>query len=479
MERNSIFLWLHMHQPDYLDPISEVQVLPWVRRNLTRGYWLIPCLLKKTGFKANINFSGSLIEQILRYQNENFIDVYEAIENKNPEDLTEAEYAFLIRYFFNINGIKSKRFLYLEEKKNKGEKFSKQEILDAQVLFKLSAFAPLDQEIKNLNKKEEFYTKSDKDILISFERKIKSEILLKYIELIKEDLIELTFSPYHHPILPLLIDIKSAKKSKSNEVIPDINFSLVDDAREQIVKSIELFESVFGIRPVGMWPSEGSISSEVFDLANEYGVKWLGSDELVLRKNSERKQGVYTFKGIKTVFRSHFVSDKIAFVYNNLETSNAISDIKNLLKELNSIYIIIDGENPWEHYNNSGLDFLTSFFEEFAAYSLLGKELTSNEEINSLIPGSWINGYFDTWIGNSETNTAWSYLMEAALKLKWSEKSHEEILRAEGSDYFWWYSEFHKKEVNGVFDELFRKRLIKSYNVAGEKAPFYLNFPIK
>ncbi len=479
MEKEKLFLWLHMHQPDYYDPILQVQILPWVRRGALKGYQLIPRLLSKTSFKVNVNFSGILLEQLLHYESLKFIDLYEGYENFEAKYMTDGEIAFVIKNLIPENPCFSKRSETLHEKKVKGERLNLQDIIDAQVLYKLSAFAPLDDLVFELLKKGKNFTEEDKNNLIGLERRTLANIIPLYRELADKGQIELTFTPYHHPILPLLIDFENARKSKTSEVLPQVNSNLIEDAREHIRSGIEIFENVFGVRPSGMWPAEGSISQEVFDLSKEYGIKWIGSDELVLKKTSTTAQGAYTINGIKGFFRSHEASDRIGFIYNKVDAFKAIEDLQAFLKQQELLVLIIDGENPWEYYPNSGVEFLGNLFEKFGKYSILGSEVETSREVQELSPGSWINGNFDTWIGNIENNTAWTYLISARNELRHNRASVDELHKAEGSDYFWWYSNYHKHETNGVFDELFRHRLIKAYQVANVKVPEYLFIPIK
>ena len=44
----------------------------------------------------------------------------------------------------------------------------------------------------------------------------------------------------------------------------------------------EYHEQMFGKKPVGLWPSEGSVSDQALAIAAEEGFKWFGTDEGVL-----------------------------------------------------------------------------------------------------------------------------------------------------------------------------------------------------
>ena len=44
-----------------------------------------------------------------------------------------------------------------------------------------------------------------------------------------------------------------------------------EDAREQLRRAKEYHERVFGAKPVGLWPSEGSVSDQAMTIAAEEG----------------------------------------------------------------------------------------------------------------------------------------------------------------------------------------------------------------
>jgi len=474
---NKIFLWLHMHQPDYLESLTNRVVLPWVRRHSLNGYYSVPKLLEKSDFKANINFSGILLEQIIRYQ-KGMIDTYQIIEDKDPGDLSLAELNFMLERFLVPFSFKNARYNEIKEKARHNQKLSKEEIFDFQTIFKLSAFAPIDEEVIELRKKGRDYTKEDKETLQRLENKIINSLFDLYKNLLNKNQIEITVTPYHHPILPLLIDINSAKVSKPTANIPDLKTGFIDDARFHIEKSLQLAKEIFGIDPSGVWPAEGSVSYETVEMLKESNVKWIGSDEALV-KDLGLSQGIYNYKGMKMFLRNHSVSDKIGFVYNKIPPKEAIEDLKKEVQKNKNLILILDGENPWESFDNYGIDFLNALFNSFSSEeTLLGSEETSTVNLTQFKPGSWINGFFDTWIGDEESNKAWTYLIEARNHIT-STDGLNEILKAEASDYFWWYSDFHKKEVGFEFDSIFRGRLIRAYIEDKKEVPGYLILPIK
>ncbi|MEZ4484418.1 MAG: hypothetical protein R2864_07415 [Syntrophotaleaceae bacterium] len=113
---------------------------------------------------------------------------------------------------------------------------------------------------------------------------------------------------------------------------------------------------------------------------------------------------------------------------------------------------------------------------------------TPGNPLSRLARGSWINGDFDVWIGHHES-TAWQWLHQARqenivppLKTAGTDQLPEpllHLLRAEGSDWFWWYGDHHQTAQAKTFDRLFRNQLQALYRSAGRPVPEHLYSPIK
>ncbi len=479
---NKVMVWLHMHQPEYFNPTAGIQYLPWVRRHLLSGYYTVANLLEKYPAKININFSGILLKQILRYSN-GLTDYYDYLEKKDASSLTESEATFVKdKFLMHVSGFSHKRFAELLEKKSHGEKFATNDLRDTQFLFSLSAFSALNGEAREFCKKDRNFTEKDKEELKQIESKTIKNVLPMYGKLFSNDVVELTVTPMYHPILPLLIDTNVARESKPDTLLPLSRFARPEDAEFQIRKGIEIFENVFGRKPKGMWPSEGSISNEAIHLIKKNGIDWVGTDEIVVKRSlgEDTVKLVCLKEGVKIFFRNHTLSDKIAFVYNKMNPSDAAKDFADYVENSKRTEVVIlDGENPWDYYSDGGVGFLTEWFKLLGEIGIKGSKAKTEENIRSIVPGSWINGYFDTWIGHKQSNKAWEYLTNAREKLSENEEAREELYIAEGSDWFWWYSDFHKNEVDFSFDILFKSRIIRAYQLAGEIIPGYLFYPIK
>ena len=347
-----------------------------------------------------------------------------------------------------------------------------------------------------------------------------------YAEAAKKGSVEISATPFYHPILPLVCDTNAGAVSSPGLPLPQNRFRHPEDAREQLVRALDLHQEVFGVRPQGVWPSEGSVSEETLAISHSLGVKWMATDEGVLGRSTgvffhrdgngrlpthlaEQLYNIHRYENGATemhmVFRDHTISDLIGFVYSGMDPGDAAGHLLRNIKEAAQpvlaqgrdavVSVILDGENAWEYYPKSGREFLRRFYAALQREGGL-EAITVSEAISRhrsvsplkfLVPGSWINANFNVWIGAPEDNRAWDYLhharefyaqnsahaSEAQRKL-----AFEEILIAEGSDWNWWYGPEHHSANDRDFDELYRKHLSNIYQALGATPPDYLAQPI-
>ena len=530
------FIW-HMHQPFYRDPMTGIYRLPWVRLHGTKDY--LDMVEDLTGFpdiKQTFNLTPSLLEQIQSYTEENAADRHLELTLRKASELGEEEKLFILENFFLVNWdtmikpfpkyyeLLSRRGLHFvkSDLRRMIKYFSTSDLLDLQVLFNLCWIDPLfrekDEILRSLVAKGRHYTEADKHLVISKQLSILKAIIPKYKEIAERGQIEISLSPFYHPILPLLCDTNTAKIAMPNIGLPRRRFSHPEDAIKQIRMGLDYFEKLFGKRPAGMWPSEGSVSEEVLRIISKEGIRWIGTDEEILSnslgKGLRDASGNITapeilykphiFEDVSIVFRDRQLSDLIGFVYSKWNPKTAAEDfIKRLLHAQASVSrdrpylltIILDGENAWEYYGNDGHDFLRYLYEGLSHEERL-KTVTVSEFINEygrgetldrVHAGSWINANFRVWIGHDEDNRAWDCLtetrenLEAFAKLNPSRNLAEAwkaIYVAEGSDWNWWYGDEHTTESQHDFDELFRFNLIKVYKEMGKEVPEHLFIPI-
>ncbi|MBI5188140.1 MAG: glycoside hydrolase family 57 [Nitrospirae bacterium] len=530
------FLW-HMHQPFYRDPITGLYRLPWVRLHSTKDYLdMVEILRDFPRIKQTFNLAPSLLEQIMDYTENNAKDRYLELTLKKVSELNMEEKLFILENFFLANWdnmikpfsryyellIKRGTRLIKSELMRAIKYFSGGDFLDLQVLFNLCWIDPIFREkdpfLKMLVEKGKGYAEEDKRILVEKQLEILKRIIPAYKELSEKGQVELSVSPFYHPILPLLWDTNSARIAMPNVKLPQKRFSHPGDVEKQIRMSLDYFEKLFGYRPSGMWPSEGAVSEDVVRVAAREGIKWIGTDEDILSNSIGKKlrdptgnliepaqlYKPYTFNNVSMIFRDHQISDFIGFIYSKWDPKKAAEDlISRLLQIRNSIpednpyliSIILDGENAWEYYKNDGYDFLVYLYERLSREERLSTVTVSEylsthdigEPLSRLHAGSWVNANYSVWIGHEEDNLAWDYLTDTRNDLEIFERLNPErnlseawkaIYIAEGSDWNWWYGDEHTTETQEDFDELFRLNLMKVYKEMGKEIPPHLFVPV-
>ncbi|MBI5238647.1 MAG: hypothetical protein HY887_09565 [Deltaproteobacteria bacterium] len=545
---NIAFIW-HMHQPLYKDPLSGEYVMPWVLLHGTKDYFDMAAILDEfPSVHQTFNIVPSLIEQIEDYSSGRAVDRYIETAKKAAGELKAEDKAFILKNFFHANRDNMiKPFpRYWELLRKRGGSgahdeiqmamryFREQDLLDLQVLFNLAWIDPSirskDVFLKMLEKKGRGYNEAEKIGLLKKQSEITGWILPKYREMMEKGIVELSTSPYYHPILPLLCDSHSAKAAMPDAALPLVRFQHPEDAEAQLKKGLTLFERTFGRRPNGLWPPEGSVSLDMLGLVRTQGIRWIATDEEILSATLRRPIGrdssgnctdphLYrpytvdgTGDGLSVLFRDHFLSDLIGFEYAKAEPDMAASDLVSRLERAKRMLdspashivpIILDGENAWENYRSDGRDFLVSLYSRLNNHpelkcSTVSEFLAatpSRERLQWLFPGSWINHNFKVWIGHHEDNTAWDYisaartaLMNAEESLRQGDRCEEkkealeeawnEIYASEGSDWFWWYGDEHSSACDEEFDMLFRHHLKKVYSLIGKEPPAALDIPI-
>lgn len=457
--------------------------------------------------RQTFNLVPSLIEQIQDYASKNVQDKYLELSYCPASELTVQNKEFILANFFSINTEKCiavhPRYYELFLKRERNSSFTTQDYLDLQVWFNLawidSYFRNDIEELRNIVSKARFFTEREKATVLKKQLEIINNIIPTYKEFSNKGLIEITLSPYYHPILPLLCDTEIAREANPKTILPRINFSYPKDAKIQIEQAVKFFESVFGFCPAGMWPSEQAVSRQILPFIERAGIKWIVTDEAILFKSLKAKKRnprslykPYTIKteegSLNIIFRDRMLSDLIGFVYHRWNAQEAVDDFMKHLKNIHAdfkdedalVTIAMDGENAWEYYSNDGKDFLELLYKKLSAPEFI-KTTTINaylkthpakDEIKELASGSWIYGEFNKWIGNPQKNKAWEQLIKArqaieGIKLEKGrfDLAWKQMLILEGSDWFWWYGD----DASGDFDKLFRMHLANFYSIIGSQ----------
>ena len=541
-----VVLW-HMHQPQYRDPETGCYVLPWTRLHATKDYYGMVKLMEEVpGFHATFNMVPSLCMQLEEYASGNFKEPWFALAFKHADELTREDKGEILGRAFQVNHerllTRWPRFLELYDwSRGAGGAqalitFRARDWRDLQVLSQLAwmdeAWFASDPVVNRLASRGKDYTEKDKTELKEKQLELIRLVLPSYREAAARGQIEISTTPFYHPILPLLCDSDVARVANPGTPLPRRAYRRPEDAREQLRRAKEYHERVFGAKPVGLWPSEGSVSDQALAIAAEEGFQWFGTDEGVLGRtlnvgffreasgiaaNADRLYQPWRLQmqstGITGLFRDHHISDLIGFVYSRMDSRAAAADLHGRLRHIGetvqngkplTICIFLDGENAWEYYPGNGREFLREFYKRIAGDADF-RSLTASEAIaaadgiattNTIFPASWINANFDVWIGHAEDVAAWELLWDAREACTQAEEARrkgrkdaptetalseaqESLLAAEGSDWCWWFGPEHSTANDAEFDALYRKHLTGVYLALGRVAPEELAKPIK
>ena len=531
----SVAFYWHMHQPVY--ELGGVFLMPWARLHAVKDYLdMVNILEKYPRLKLNINIVPALLDELIQYTEQGFQDIHSSLTVSKVEDLAPSEKEYILNNFFNskyetmvykypaYRKLFKKRFASNSVTINN---FNDQEFSDLMALFNLSWIDPTHYEkypeLARLAKKGKNYTYKDRVRIIELHKEIIKEIIPTYKKYIEQGRIELTTSPYYHPIMPILCDYENAAKNLPNRENLPVNFDFNKDAHHQVKSAIKRIEEVFGVKPKGIWASEYCLTDNVLKLFAEEGIKWTISDESILSK-SINFEFVRDFKGnledpyyllktysynnedssIDVIFRDLHIPNLINFEYSNIDASLASADLYNKIKSIQNkllvspddnhlLTIALDGENCWENYPNDGNDFLNMIYSKLENDESVDTVLISDyiamdqnkKVLSKIYPGSWINKDFHFWLGDPVKNLAWQYLnnvsndIEKIIKENPNQTNYNNAMRelyiAEGSDWFWWYGEPNNSGQDNVFDFLFREHLKNIYKFFGKDYPEYLD----
>jgi alpha-amylase/alpha-mannosidase (GH57 family) len=531
-------LW-HMHQPFYEDLATRDHILPWVRLHALKDYYGMVALLEEfPDVRMTFNLVPSLLVQLETFAAARARDRYLDLSLKPATDLTGPDIEFMLDNFFHAQRQRMidiyPRYAELlarrggslpneTDKRSAPRRFTVDDLRDLQVWHKLAWIDPSylenDPRIRRLVEKGSGFSEHDKAILGQVELEILNRVVPAYRDAADRGQIEISTSPFYHPILPLLCDSDVYLRTHPDSPMPRQPFVHPEDARDQLESAVACHERLFGRRPTGLWPSEGSVSDAMVPLAAQAGFTWMATDELILARtlgvtlardgrgqleHPERLYVPYTLTAggatLTCLFRDHALSDLIGFSYAGWEAEAAGEDFVNRLVEAGRRYsertggedallpIILDGENAWEHFEGGGRPFLRALYRRLAGHPEL-RTVTMTEgcaapgrDLSGIFPGSWIDANFYVWIGHADDRRAWSQLADARQALEQAARdatvapaalaeAREEVLIAEGSDWFWWYGDDRSSDHDLEFDDLFRRHLRNVYRLLQRPSP--------
>jgi alpha-amylase/alpha-mannosidase (GH57 family) len=537
MKTRVALLW-HMHQPSYRDPQDGAYVLPWVRLHALKDYLgMVEILGETPGVHLTFNLVPSLLDQVLAYAEGRAkealaeITLKPAAELRPDEKLTALRYCFMAHRQNLIERFpRFAELLTLRGERNDeaslqpaADRFQEQDYRDLQLLSKLAWFdlewQRGDASVRDLVEKGRGYSEADKQALAARERALLQAIVPAYRAAAERGQVELSTTPYYHPILPLLCDTEAHLEAHPGAPLPR-RFRHPEDAADQMRRAVERHTALFGAPPLGAWPSEGSVSEEALGVLAAAGIRWTASDEGVLERSAQRpihrdsRGTAYPMEllyrpwrrdtpngPIALLFRDRALSDLIGFSYAGIDPGRAAQDMLDRLRRVGErwqgqglegepvVPVILDGENCWEHYKDGGRAFLRTLYQGLQDDSAL-QPVTMAEasrgaplgELQRVHAGSWINADFSVWIGHADDRRAWDLLGSARDALTQAEKdgrvapaallaAREAYRAACGSDWCWWYGEDHGSENDAEFDRLYRRHLIAVHRALGADVP--------
>lgn len=539
-------LW-HQHQPVYKDTSSASQkgsyIHPWVRLHSIRDYYSMAALVAQhPDIHLTINLTPALLWQIEDYLQNGATDYALELTVKPAKALTSEEREHLLAKFFDAHWhnqiFPHSRYKELFIQRAENRSFSTQDLRDLQMWSNLAWFGKEFREgevrlatgevasVRRLIHKTRNFTEADIRDMIEEQYKIMKAIVPVHRELQQRGQIEVSTTPYYHPILPLLIDTDKATIDRTGTRHPH-RFAHPEDAEAQVQLATEYYYRQFGQAPRGMWPAEGAVSQFAVPFFSRHGVRWIATDRGVLAKSGRWGYEVDNADVLCQPYRAEEGADSTSIFFRDQQLSDGIgfhyqdyTDYKEaaqaFLREIKERFalrvtqdkdhvltVVLDGENAWGAYRDDGRPFLNAFYDllkrdaevqtvTFGEYlegsSSRGVSSHPKEEqarVYELFTGSWIdeNGSapgvdLGTWIGEDEENKAWEllgnardFLSNTGATPETSPDAFEALYIAEGSDWFWWYGEDQDSGNDEEFDDLFRTHLKNVYRRLGTAPP--------
>jgi len=531
-----VLCW-HMHQPEYRDLQTGEFKLPWTYLHVIKDYVdMVAHLEAVPEAKAVINFAPILLEQIEDYANQvsgylrNGVAITDPLLAalvaptipEEPEDrlrlvkdcMRANRERQINRYPAFVKLVEMTE--WLEQHYGSLSYVNAQFIHDILVWYHLAWMGETvkltDSRIKYLIEKGTCYSIHDRIEVVQIIGELLANVIRRYKVLARKGQIELSVTPYAHPIIPLLLDLNTTLEAMPDADLPELNGypGGEDRVKWHLEKGIQTFKRFFGAKPKGCWPSEGSVSQQTLKILSDFGFNWTASGGSVLRNSLNQPEnnqptGIhhpFKLKNTKTAcfFRDDGLSDLIGFEYSKWHADDAIADLIHHLENIAAhepgdkvVSIIMDGENAWEYFPDNGYHFLSALYSrlanhpsiELTTFSECLKSKTLVKPLSKLVAGSWVYGTFSTWIGSSDKNRGWEmlgdvkYAFDKALATnrltdKQIQQAELQLAVCEGSDWFWWFGDYNPGEAVSNFEQQFRLNLANLYRLLGEQPPAYL-----
>jgi alpha-amylase/alpha-mannosidase (GH57 family) len=543
----------HMHQPDYRDYLTGEFTLPWTYLHAMKDYTDMAYHLEQhPKMRAVVNFVPILVEQLQDYEQQfKTGEIRDALLKmlcrQNLDALSGAERLHIMDSCFKSNHTKMlqpyRAYQHLFDLQKMVEERGRESVtyLSGQYLADLLVWYHLvwtgesvrreNEVVARLMAKGAQFTYEERMELFELIGALIAGIIPRYRALSERGQVEISTTPYNHPILPLLLDFGTARESEPHAPLPGAsNYpGGLRRAQAHLNKAVESHLQNFGSKPHGMWPSEGSLSRATVKLLGEHGCHWAATGQAVLAHSLQRElngnplpdKSEYLYqpyvledagKPVYCFFRDDHLSDRIGFEYAKWKGDDAAADFVHQLEEIYKqsngdhdpvVSVILDGENAWEYYPYNAYYFLselytlledhpfisTTTFDDVSEALKAGAGRCRSGKLKQMVAGSWVYGTFSTWIGSPDKNRGWDLLCEAKrsydivansgrLSVEELKLATEQLADCEGSDWFWWFGDYNSSQSVSSFDVLFRKNLSNLYRLLKLKPPVDLQHVI-
>jgi alpha-amylase/alpha-mannosidase (GH57 family) len=540
-----ILCW-HMHQPDYREYLHGRYVLPWTYLHAMKDYSdMVFHLEQHPQAKAVVNFVPILVEQLQDYEQQfKSGDIRDSLlrmlRYEILDELGDDARQHILNSCFKSNHTKMlkpyKAYQHLFDLQAMMDGHGRENVtyLSGQYLADLLVWYHLVWMGESLRRSSELvarlmtkgsqFTYAERKELFDLIGTTIADIVPRYRKLAERGQIEISSTPYNHPIVPLLLDFAAARESEPNASLPQTaqypgGLSRVN---AHLSNAIESHKQNFGSAPNGMWPSEGGVSRGALKLLAEHGCEWTATGQAVLANSLLREMNDHPLPGssgylykpylvetggkpIHCFFRDDNLSDKVGFEYAKWKGDDAAADFVHHLEEILHhapgeddpvVTVILDGENAWEYYPYNAYYFLselyakleihpnirTSTFHECVQSLSDPESRVTASELKQMVAGSWVYGTFSTWIGSPEKNRGWDLLCDAkssfdrvmangSLSEEEKHLATVQLADCEGSDWFWWFGDYNSALSVASFDSLFRRNLSNLYRLLKLEPP--------
>ena len=537
-----------MHQPDYRHYADGEFSLPWTYLHALKDYTDMAYHLEANpGMKAVFNFVPILLDQLEDYAAQLSLGkvcdpLLKLLLIEDPDAYTLEQRGLILKRCFSCNyatmlhpypqyhHLYGLHRLATEQGETGLTYLSGQYLADLLTWYHLAWTGeslrrryPL---IASLMAQGSQFSKTDRRNFFELIAEVIQELMPRYQKLLADGQIEISTTPYHHPISPLLLDFDCARDAWPQSELPEAARYPGGEERTlfHLDSALASHMARFGEPAQGIWPAEGGVSDKFLRLMAGRGIRWTASGEGVLTNSIRRAYGEtgparteYLYRPYRFIegenelicfFRDEKLSDKIGFEYSKWGAQDAVNnfifDLEEILKfipeeESPVVSVILDGENAWEYYPYNGYYFLSGLYAALENHPCIRtttfngylkssvENYASLDVLPSLVAGSWVYGNFSTWLGAAPKNRAWDLLCAAKLSFDLSstklspeqmQKALKQLANCEASDWFWWFGDYNPADSVAEFDQLYRENLSNLYRILGLPVPASLDSSI-